>query len=84
MKLIPLSNRLSKALKHPIPAIDYVFRVRKLSNFLPEYKHELRGFFKEASDVRDEVEALLEVRLLAPSVIYSVVRAVKPEIVIGG
>jgi len=82
MKLIPLSNRLSKALKHPKPAIDYVFRVWKLSNFLPEYKHGSKEFFKEASDVRDEVEAFLEVRLLAPSVIYSIVRAVKPEIVI--
>jgi len=92
MKMIPHSNKLLKALKHPKPAIDYVFRVRELSKFLPEYKQEIREFFKEAGKVRDEVEALfnpytygypnLEVRLLAPSVIYSVVRAVKPEIVI--
>ena len=92
MKMTFLRNKISKALKHPKPALDYVFRVWKLSKLLPEYKQELREFFKEAGKVRDEVEALfnpytygdpnLEVRLLAPSVIYSVVRAVKPEIVV--
>lgn len=80
-----LRNRLSKALKHPIPAIDYVLRVRKLSKFLPEYKYEIGGFFNEASEVREELEIRnpnFEFRLLAPSVIYSVVRALKSKTVI--
>lgn len=87
-----LRSKLSKALKQPKPALDYVFRVQKLGKFLPEYEDEIKNFFKEASKVREEVEALfnpsaqgdpnLEVRILSPSVIYSVVRATKPEIVI--
>ena len=80
-----LRNMLLKALKHPKPAMDYVFRVQKLSKFLPEYKYEIRGFFKEADEAREELEIRspnFEARILASSVIYCVVRALKPEVVI--
>lgn len=58
MKMTFFRNKFSKALKHPKPALDYVFRVWKLSKFLPEYKQEIRGFFKEAGKVRDSKEVL--------------------------
>lgn len=81
-------NRLLKALRQPRHAIDYVFRIWKLSKFLPECnKYEIQKFFKEASEVREKLETRLKThgdpdssaRLLAPSVIYTVVRALKPE-----
>ncbi len=56
--MISLGKRLSKALKHPKPAINYLFRAWKLGKILPEHKYEIRGFFEEAGKVRDEVEAL--------------------------
>gem|GEM_PF-4501569 len=101
IKINTLHSKLSKALKEPKSALDYLFRMRKLSTFLPELpdlknkeRLKIKKFFEEASEVRSEVEAVfnpsasacrtpdLEVRLLPPSVIYSVVRATKPEIVV--
>ena len=101
IKINTLHSKLSKALKEPKSALDYLFRMRKLSTFLPELpdlknkeRLKIKKFFEEASEVRAEVEAVfnpsasacrtpdLEVRLLPPSVIYSVVRATKPEIVV--
>lgn len=80
-------NILLRALKQPRHATDYIFRTRKLSKFLLEDAHEIRDFFKEAGNVRDEIETRWKihegpdwtVRLLAPSVIYAIVRALKPE-----
>lgn len=83
--------RLLKALRQPGQAMDYIFRTWKLSKFLPEYnKYKIREFFKEASGVREKLETRLKahgdpdssVRLLAPSIIYTVVRALKPEVTI--
>jgi len=81
-------NMLLRALKQPGHATDYIFRMRKLSKFLLEDTHKIRDFFKEAGNVREEVEKRWKiyedsdwaVRLLSPSVIYVIVRALKPKI----
>ena len=83
---LPL-NMLSRALKQPRHAMDYTSRTRKLSKFLLDDTHKIRDFFKEAGNIRAEIEARWKiyegsdwaVRLLAPSVIYAIVRALKPK-----
>ncbi len=83
---LPL-NMLLRTLKQPRHAIDYIFRTRKLSKFLLDDAHEIQGFFKEAGNIRTEIETSWKiyegsewaVRLLAPSVIYAIVRALKPK-----
>ena len=81
-------NILLRAFKQPRHATDYIFRTRKLSKFLLEDAHKTSDFFKEAGNVREEVEKRWKiyedsdwaVRLLSPSVIYAIVRALKPKI----
>lgn len=81
-------NKLLRALKQPRHATDYIFRTRKLSKFLLDDADEIRDFLKEADKVRVEVEKRWKicegsdwgVRLLSPSVIYAIVRALKPKI----
>jgi hypothetical protein len=80
-------NILLRALKQPRHATDYIFRTRKLSKFLLEDAYEIRDFFKEAGNVREGIETRWKIhegsdwtaRLLAPSVIYAIVRALKPD-----
>ena len=81
-------NILLRAFKQPGHAIDYIFRTRKLSKLLLEDAHKTRDFFEEAGNVRVKIEKRWKiyedsdwvVRLLSPSVIYAIVRALKPKL----
>ena len=82
-------NKILNALSHPGAIIDYVFRCKKLSKILFAHKTEIDKFLREADEVAKELEIFGKahgnftgVRLLDCSVLYTVVRVLRPKIVV--
>jgi len=82
-------NKILGALSHPIVVKDYVFRSKKLSKILSKHKTEIDKFLREADGVGKELENFgkshgnfVGVRLLDCSVLYTIIRALRPKIVV--
>ena len=81
-------NKIYKVLTHPNAIINYIQRSKNLKKILPESKSEINTFLREANNVTKEFEAFAKsqnfigVRLLDCSVLYTIVRALKPKTIV--
>ena len=81
-------NKLHKVLTHPNAIINYIQRSKNLKKILPNNKSEINTFLREANNITKEFEVFANsqsftaIRLLDCSVLYTIVRALKPKIIV--
>lgn len=79
-----MKNMIYKTLIEPKAAFDYVFRAYKL-NKLFSYNHHIQSYLNEASQIKmflDKDYPNNNFRILSPSIIYTIIRTLKPDIII--